>query len=245
MARFVPSLPTYRRQGWGKALLFRIVFILVGIYAFVFLTQSLILYSLQYRSNSMTPTLQSGDVVLVTPFLYGRRSLFSNESYLDFAGPSRGDVVVLDPPYVPNRGFFLNFLNRTVEIITFGHRHAFSNDEDERNWMFEPVIRRVIGLPGDTITYSDGSYSIRPKGAQNFISEHALFRRTYQIAKPEINPQGSWPVSVTVPDGQLFVAADNRSQGLDSRQWGTIGKERLKGHVFLKTWPIHKVGVLP
>jgi signal peptidase I len=85
----------------------------------------------------------------------------------------------------------------------------------------EDLIKRVIGLPGDTISVQNGVLSVNGKAvAEPYIS-----------APPAYN--GEWPVA----DGQLFVLGDNRNDSRDSHQWGLLPIENVIGRAVLIYWP--------
>ncbi len=85
----------------------------------------------------------------------------------------------------------------------------------------EDLIKRIIGLPGDTVTIQDGVLSING----------AVVNEPYINAPPAYN--GSWPVS----EGELFVLGDNRNDSRDSHQWGLLPLENVIGRAVLIYWP--------
>ena len=85
----------------------------------------------------------------------------------------------------------------------------------------QDLIKRVIGLPGDTVHISDGVVTINgAKLREPYIAQDPLYF-------------GEW----TVPEGFLFVLGDNRNDSRDSHQWGLLPLENVIGKSVLIYWP--------
>ena len=85
----------------------------------------------------------------------------------------------------------------------------------------QDLIKRVIGLPGETVHVSDGSVTINGvKLKETYIAQDPLYF-------------GDW----TVPEGYLFVLGDNRNDSRDSHQWGLLPLENVIGKSVLIYWP--------
>lgn len=85
----------------------------------------------------------------------------------------------------------------------------------------QDLIKRVIGLPGETVTIQSGVVSV------NGVS----LDEPYIAASPIYN--GTWVVT----DGQLFVLGDNRNESKDSHEWGLLPLENVIGKAVLIYWP--------
>ncbi len=94
---------------------------------------------------------------------------------------------------------------------------VFSLPTDQR----QDLIKRVIGLPGETVNIQNGTVSING----NILTE------TYIAQEPQYN--GEW----TVPDGQLFVLGDNRNNSKNSHQWRFLPMENVIGKAIIIYWP--------
>lgn len=105
------------------------------------------------------------------------------------------------------------------DIIVF----RFPPDPDR-----EPYIKRVIGLPGESIHISDGQVSV----------SGVILGEPYIKASPSY--EGTWQV----PEGYLFVLGDNRNNSSDSHSWGMVPLENVIGKAELVYLPISHWQVL-
>ncbi len=85
----------------------------------------------------------------------------------------------------------------------------------------EEYIKRVIGLPGDTVEVKNGQVYING----NLLNENYI--------DVKMDYTGSW----RVPAGQLFVLGDNRNNSSDSHDWGTVPMDYVVGKAVLVYWP--------
>jgi len=94
----------------------------------------------------------------------------------------------------------------------------------------ELLIKRVVGLPGETLEIRDGVV---------FIDGKAL-------DEPYVNgvPRGSYPAT-KIPDGYIFVMGDNRNNSNDSRSFGPIPIDHIVGHAWMRYWPLHDFSFMP
>lgn len=250
MARINRDLPTYRRQGtWKKVLRNALVFLLV-MYLGLGFTESFFLRGQVIRSSSMEPGISAGDRVLMTPVVYGKVLPLSDSSFLDFSLPSRGDLVQVLPPYTMHLGPGEKFLDSLLRIVTLGRQGVHPERDLSGMWESSPVLRRVIGLPGDQVMYSAGTFLVRRQGETEFRDENSASGRNYRFRTPEtpeLSPGAflsDQSESVTVPAGKVFLACDNRTGFTDSRAWGSVPVASLRGYAFLRVWPLGEAGFL-
>ena len=97
-------------------------------------------------------------------------------------------------------------------------------------------IKRVIGLPGETVTIRDGEVYINGARLEGDMYGNAPVRRPGRAAE-----------GVTLGEGEYFVMGDNRNNSLDSRfnEPGSIQRHQLIGKVLLRIWPLSSFGVIP
>lgn len=98
------------------------------------------------------------------------------------------------------------------------------------------LIKRVMGLPGDRVVIWDGKTTIyneaNPGGfllEENFVTHKDVNKNTETVLGPE----------------EYFVMGDNRTQSYDSRDWGTLHRENVRGRVLFRVYPIDAFGYVP
>lgn len=95
----------------------------------------------------------------------------------------------------------------------------------------DDYVKRVIGLPGDTVTIQAG---------QIFINGNRL-EEPYLPDERMLPTQGRW----NVPDGSYFVLGDNRAHSSDSRSWGMLPVDAIVGKAWVSYWPPQDWGTIP
>jgi len=101
-----------------------------------------------------------------------------------------------------------------------------------------PLIKRVIGLPGDRIELRNGQVYVNDVK----LAEPYLFAQggAAQPTGPSPDGQSEW----LVPAGDLFVMGDHRQNSADSRTFGPIERGLVIGRAWLRYWPINTFGVI-
>jgi signal peptidase I len=101
----------------------------------------------------------------------------------------------------------------------------------------DEYIKRVIGLPGETIMVQNGQVYINDR----LLSEPYL--------KDTVVTQGGTFLAdgqeYQIPQGEYFVMGDNRPNSSDSRYWGPITKPVISGRAWIVYWPVSNAGVVP
>ena len=169
-------------------------------------------------SNSMMPTLLTGDFILVNKFDYGFRLPITNTKLVEFSKPNRGDVIVFRyPNYEKNPGY---------SGVDF--------------------IKRIVAGPGDVISYKNDQLSLNGKSMNiKKIGPYSAVdsgkpMNNYQLVQELLdsmphemllnpNEQSKEIPEITIPDGHYFVMGDNRSHSSDSRFWGFVPEDYIIG----------------
>lgn len=185
----------------------------VGLALLVYLGVQFIVPPYAVDGASMSPSLRDGERLLVNRSLYAH---FDANNLLNLLpGVDRQGEAVVFPFHAPERG----------EIVVF---HPPGSTDGK------PYIKRVIGLPGDTIGYVDGFVTVN--GAA--LSEPYL---------PSANTRcgHGQHCEVTVPDGTVYLLGDNRTNSSDSRFFGPVAIDRIIGKAWIANWPLDAFGVIP
>lgn len=95
----------------------------------------------------------------------------------------------------------------------------------------EDIVKRVIGLPGDTVQCCNAQGRVVVDGKP--LDEPYVYQDDHKAFGPQ-----------TVPKGQLWVLGDHRSDSSDSRYNGTVPINSVVGHAFMRVWPISRIGLL-
>lgn len=94
-----------------------------------------------------------------------------------------------------------------------------------------PTIKRVVGLPGDTVAVRDGVLFVNGEKTVEGYVDYALTDATF------FGP-------TDVPEGHVYVMGDNRINSLDSRSYGPVPEADLLGEVSLRVWPLGRAGAI-
>ena len=97
-------------------------------------------------------------------------------------------------------------------------------------------VKRIIAIPGDTVDIKDGVVYINGNPTEEpYVKRHDRFT---------LKPSNVFPqVPFTVPEGKYFMLGDNRGNSQDSRFWGFADISDMRGPVFLRYWPLNRIGI--
>ncbi len=185
-------------------------------------------------SGSMLPTLLIGDHLFVNKLAYGPRIPFTEIRLPGLRGPERGDVVVFE---VARPG---------------GGERIMPVDLAPEGSMSEAFVKRLVGIPGDRIAWRNGELFVngeqvvRRATGEPFVDDRG---KRFGIQQEDLGdcrhaileePGYSDPTlnkgSLIVEPGRYFMMGDNRDFSRDSREWGTVRLEELKGPAAILYW---------
>lgn len=122
--------------------------------------------------------------------------------------------------YVPDR----------TDVVVFVKRGLFEPGGKQE----KQLIKRVVGVPGDRVVVSNGYIMIynkeHPEGFNPDLNNDF---------SPNIATITTGNIDLTVPDGQVFVCGDNRTNSLDSRSFGTISTDDIVGRLVVRIFPLN------
>ncbi len=177
----------------------------------IFLAVRAMAQNFRVEGASMEPGLHNGEYLLVNKAVYFKLDLETLDKYLPF----------IDPGDNPER--FIFHAPRRGEVIVFEYPEDRSRD----------FIKRVIGVPGDTVKIEEGEVFVKSAGASEFT----------QIEDDYINgsstrcPGSESPCEWVVPEGNYFVLGDNRGNSSDSRNWRFVPEDHIIGRAMFTYWP--------
>jgi signal peptidase I len=196
---FLKELPVLILIAFGLALLIK-----------TFLIQAFFI-----PSESMVPTLEVGDRVLVNKLVYR------------FREPHRGEVIVFVAEH-DEAADRRSFPSKVWDTLTEGLGVTTPKDRD--------FIKRIIGLPGETLEVRDGVVHITTVDGKQLALEEP-----YIADEKDLTPFGP----TTVPPKSYFVMGDNRPNSADSRtRLGPIKRSDIIGKAFVKVWPPRRMGII-
>ncbi len=102
------------------------------------------------------------------------------------------------------------------------------------------LVKRVIGLPGQTISLSGGDVFIDGRQLAEPWLPASQRGRTYPGPSPEAFALHH---PFRIPNGDVYVMGDNRTLSCDSRYWGPIPESTIVGKVDLRIWPLSRLGL--
>jgi signal peptidase I len=221
------------------------VFFALTILLFFQLTRIFLFSTYRVDTVSMSPQYEPGNYILTSPLPYGPVIPYSLERLPSIAKPKRGDIVILNPPYIKKPSIIESFLNPVVRFFS-GQRKGFSI-EKRQEWENDYVVKRIIALPGDTVRMRGPEAYIKPKDTPDFVSEFSLSFSRYELKKEplpsgwtETDPLGGAMRDIILRDNEYFVLGDNRSRSTDSRLWGPVRGPQIRAKVIMRYWPFGK-----
>ena len=195
-------------------------------FAIFLVLRTFVIEAFRIPSGSMERTLLIGDFLFVNKALYGAEIPLTGLHLPAFREPRRDDLVI------------------------------FKSVEEPRL----TVVKRVIGMPGDTLSMEDDRLFVDGVAAQEpwvirtdpltdhedpkmraWQSRYLVSGRDVSTYRPTLKNWGP----IVVPADSFFVMGDNRDNSYDSRYWGFLGRDRIRGRPLIIYYSYDPDGVLP
>lgn len=204
--------------------------VIIGV---VVLIRTFVISPVSVLGESMKSTLENGDLILVDKLSYRLSS------------PKRGDIIVFYPP--------IEKYTRQTGLLCLGYK-ALAVIKGEKTAdacrVRELFVKRVIGLPGDTVEIFNGDVFVTPSGGQKQKVRDDFLDTPNQhqtcIPAPTcIGGNMSRHFFFSVPENAVFAIGDNRRGSYDSREWREHGQavpfvpfKNILGKVRVVFWPL-------
>ncbi|WP_020405556.1 signal peptidase I [Hahella ganghwensis] len=176
----------------------------------VLIVRSFLVEPFQIPSQSMLPTLEVGDFILVNKYEYGLRVPVLGYKFFEIGEPERGDIMVFKNP----EDNMTNYIKRVVgvpgDVVRYTNKELYINGERVQEKLLAAL----------------------PAGApRELIFEEVLGSHTHRIIKRNdrnVMGEGEW----IIPEGEYFMMGDNRDRSKDSRFIGLVPDENIVGRAF-------------
>ena len=202
----------------------------------VFLLRSFLAEPFRIPSSSMRPTLVVGDYILVNKFGYGIRLPIIERKIIPIADPQRGDVVVFRYPVNPSQDFIKRVVGVGGDVVEYRDKQlavngkplpqkpdgSYSYLEGLRFETTERRIERAHAAAGEhsyTVAVQPQAAPVYPANVRSFPGRENC----------EYNDRG---FRCRVPAGHYFMMGDNRDASDDSRYWGFVPDDHIRGRAF-------------
>ena len=190
-------------------------------------------------SASMENTLLIGDHLFVNKAAYGFRIPLTQIRFGEFKHIQPGDIIVFTFP-----------ADTPQQVNCGGYQYG------------RDYVKRVVAMPGDKVEVREGNLYVndekvplhgyeRFEDVQRFEVGETLPQDLYQSLWEEHKLEDIFGITlrddfgpVVVPEGTYFAMGDNRDNSCDSRFWGPVPRENIKGTAWFIHWPIKRIGLI-
>jgi signal peptidase I len=181
-------------------------------------------------SNSMQPSIHARDRFIFSSYMFYLPEL------------RRGSIVLIDMGEKDTRTVFSKIADGALRFFTF-QRASLSKREEYY------YLKRVAALPGDEVSMINFVLRVKPKDSPYRKTEFELSECYYNLLIPPTPAlwDESLPFSgnmdpIILEDDQCFLLSDDRSNTNDSRTWGAIPIDRVRGRGLFRYWPLTRFG---
>ena len=186
---------------------------------------------------------------------------------------ARVDGNSMDPTLANGQRLIMTSLGtpKRFDVVVAQETTAQTQKNDPSATKGITIVKRIIGMPGDTVSYHDDTLTINGKVynepylkdyqllfANNQLADHysklpltsnltssqrSMFVSLAKTTKAfTTDNTGNPNFTMKVPDGQYLLLGDDRVVSADSRKVGTFTRDQIKGRVLFRIWPLNKIG---
>ena len=154
------------------------------------------------------------------------------------AQPYRVQQVSMERTLEPDQYVLVDKLTPRFDAYKRGDIVVFNPPPNWVQAQGQPYIKRVIGIGGDTVELKDGKVLVN--GTALLEQDYVFQEDGDSQPTDQLIGVGKW----VVPDGQLFLMGDHRSNSADSREFGPVDISAVIGRAWLRYWPFNTFGIL-
>jgi signal peptidase I len=193
--------------------------------AIALLLRAFVIEAFQIPSGSMIPTLEIGDHIFVSKFAYGVGIPFTDKKILALREPHRGDVIVFKYPLGPETDYIKRVVGLPGDRVEVRRNEIFINGK--------PMPREL--LTSAACPDSEGSIRVEGNDRPCELWTERLDGHLHQTRHETDRPPTDFGPR-DIPPGNVFVMGDNRDNSNDSRVWGTVPYDLIKGRALIVWW---------
>jgi len=201
--------------------------ILIAVTVALFL-RAFVVEAFKIPSSSMVPNLKIGDHIFVNKYIYGLRIPFTYKQLVAFRQPRRGEIIVFNFPKDPTKDYIKRLVGLPGDRIRIVDKKILVNGKLlKRERLDNESDRKILyDIPDSE------EYVIYRENSADDISYYVMYRqqRMWGFSSMDCNYcNASDGTDMVVPEDHYFVMGDNRDNSSDSRRWGFVPSELIKG----------------
>jgi len=193
-------------------------------FALFLVIRTVVIEAFRIPTSSMENTLLVGDFLFVNKAVYGAEVPGTSMRLPAFAEPERGDVIVFNPPHEPEKNYVKRLVGMPLDTLEMRGKRLYLNGSPA----YEPYVR-YTDRRGD---------AVHP--AMRWQSEHLIAAPPDQYHPTRDN----WG-PIIVPAGSYFVLGDNRDNSEDSRYWGFVSRDQIRGRPWFVYYSFQPADLAP